>query len=86
MTSSLVLTDAMLAISFFLILFLETCINEYKNIRNTIVLEACECLECDRASIWLFDKDNDELWTKVGKGIDKPIRIKIGQGIAGYVA
>ena len=41
-------------------------------------MEACECLDCDRASVWLIDENGEDLWTKVGKGIGKPIRIKIG--------
>lgn len=52
---------------------------------NTIINEACENLQCDRASVFLVDKANGELWTKA-KGIDDVIRIDISKGIVGAVA
>ena len=33
-----------------------------------IVDETCECLECDRASVFMLDEQNEELWTKAAKG------------------
>ncbi len=44
-----------------------------------------EILEVDRCSIFLLDKDKNELWTKVAHGVDV-IRIPADRGIAGYVA
>ncbi len=44
-----------------------------------------EILEVDRCSIFLLDKEKNELWTKVAHGVDI-IRIPADRGIAGYVA
>ena len=42
--------------------------------------ETIECLECDRASIFLLDEVKEELWTKVAKG-SSTIRIPIKKGL-----
>jgi signal transduction histidine kinase/putative methionine-R-sulfoxide reductase with GAF domain len=46
-----------------------------------------EALEADRATLYLLDETNDELVSRVvqGDGV-RSIRLKIGHGIAGYVA
>ena len=48
-----------------------------------IVNETCECLECDRASVFLVDYLKEELWSKVAKGSDITIRIPLKAGIVG---
>lgn len=48
-----------------------------------IVDETSECLECDRASVFLVDRMKEELWSKVAKGSDKTIRIPLNSGIVG---
>lgn len=48
-----------------------------------IVNETCECLECDRASVFLVDYLKEELWSKVAKGSDITIRIPLKTGIVG---
>lgn len=50
-----------------------------------IVNETCECLECDRASVFLADYSKEELWSKVAKGSDITIRIPLKAGIVGRV-
>lgn len=50
-----------------------------------IVDETCECLECDRASVFMLDEQNEELWTKAAKGTTKTIRIPMKTGIGGSV-
>ena len=50
-----------------------------------IVSEACNILHCDRASVFIVDEANQELWTKVARGSNSTIRIPINSGIAGYV-
>jgi sigma-B regulation protein RsbU (phosphoserine phosphatase) len=40
-------------------------------------------LSCDRASIFLHDRQTDELWTKVALGTDSVIRLPAGAGIVG---
>jgi signal transduction histidine kinase len=46
-----------------------------------------EALEADRATLYLLDETNDELVSRIvqGDGV-RSIRLKIGHGIAGYVA
>lgn len=51
-----------------------------------LVIETCETLNCDRASVFLVDELNNELWTKVAKGSEQTIRIPMDKGIVGYVA
>jgi len=44
-------------------------------------------VEADRATLYLLDEANDELVSRVAQGEDvRSIRLKIGHGIAGYVA
>ena len=51
-----------------------------------IVDETCECLKCDRASVFLFDHEKEELWSKVAKGYGHTLRIPKNAGIVGHVA
>ncbi|MEF3192320.1 MAG: HD domain-containing protein [Campylobacterales bacterium] len=44
---------------------------------------AKDILNADRCSIFLYDKKNNELWTKVAHGV-KEIRIPASKGVAGY--
>ena len=46
---------------------------------------AQEILTSERVSLFLVDKETNELWTSIAKGV-KEIRIPINKGIAGYVA
>ena len=52
---------------------------------GTIVEAACEVLECERATIFLFDRDTDELYSRVATGADE-IRFPADRGIAGSAA
>lgn len=46
-----------------------------------------EYFNAQRATIFLIDEGEKELWSKVGVGLEsEEIRVKIGQGIAGQVA
>ena len=47
--------------------------------------KVCETLECDRASVFMLDELNGELWSRIAKGSDKTIRIPLGKGIVGAV-
>ena len=52
-----------------------------------IVEEASRSMDVDRASIFLCDYANSELYSRVAKGLETDeIRFPINQGIAGYVA
>ena len=46
---------------------------------------ARDVLEADRCSIFLYDREKDELWTKTAHGVDE-IRVSAKKGVAGYVA
>lgn len=50
-----------------------------------IVEETCASLESDRASVFLYNAEQEQLWTKVAKGSDKTITIPYNTGIAGQV-
>ncbi|TWT42311.1 Phosphoserine phosphatase RsbP [Phycisphaerae bacterium RAS1] len=50
-----------------------------------IVEAACEVLGCERATIFLYDKSTDELFTRVGRGVEG-IRFPADRGIAGCAA
>jgi signal transduction histidine kinase len=50
-----------------------------------IAQKACEVMEADRCSIFLYDANTDELWSTVALGMgEQVIRIPSGSGIAGY--
>ncbi len=46
---------------------------------------AREVLEVDRCSLFLYDREREELWTKVAHGVEE-IRVPAGSGIVGWVA
>lgn len=52
-----------------------------------IVNKICEILEAERGTLFLWDRESDELWSRVvlGDGM-KEIRIPSTDGLAGYVA
>ncbi len=44
-------------------------------------------LNCDRCSVFIFDRQTNELWSKVALGMQHTeIRVPFGKGIAGHVA
>jgi ribosomal protein L31E len=46
----------------------------------------CVLLNCERATVFIVDLVNEELWSKISKGTDKKIKIPLSKGIAGFVA
>lgn len=56
----------------------------------TIVSAAIDLLECDRATVFLYDAKADELWSRIATGIAgspiSEIRFAASRGIAGEVA
>ena len=53
---------------------------------KTIAEEARNAVQADRCTVFLYDKDTDELWSKVALGLgDHEIRFNASQGIAGSV-
>lgn len=53
---------------------------------DLIAREATSLLECDRASIFLLDRERHELWSKVALGSDEILRFDARRGIAGTAA
>ncbi len=53
---------------------------------DLIAHEATSLLDCDRASIFLLDRETNELWSKVALGSDQILRFDASKGIAGTTA
>ena len=51
-----------------------------------ILHEAAKVVEADRCSLFILDRERNELWTKLAQGSTKEIRLPLGSGIAGVVA
>src|ERR1700694_4149847 len=51
---------------------------------DVMAREATELLDCDRASIFLLDRERNELWSKVALGSDEILRFDAGHGIVGH--
>ena len=52
-----------------------------------ILAEVTKVMGADRSSLFLVDKERNELWSKIAQGLEmRELRIRIGMGIAGYVA
>src|SRR5579885_2517183 len=52
---------------------------------DLIAREATSLLGCDRASIFLLDRERNELWSKVALGSEETLRFDASLGIAGSV-
>jgi phosphoserine phosphatase len=56
-------------------------------ILETITTEACRALDCDRATIYQYDAEANELYTRVATELEvESIRKSLDQGISGFVA
>src|SRR5690242_10898896 len=53
---------------------------------DLVAREATRLLNAERASIFLLDRENVELWSKVALGSDEVIRFDARKGIAGAAA
>src|SRR2546423_15220873 len=53
---------------------------------DLIAREATSLLDCERASIFLLDRERNELWSKVALGSDDILRFDARRGIAGNTA
>jgi signal transduction histidine kinase len=54
---------------------------------KNIVTVALELTNADRGTLYLVDKNKDEIWSLIATGSDiLEIRLKMGEGLAGYVA
>lgn len=53
---------------------------------KTIAEETKEAIQADRCTVFLYDKETDELWSKVALGLESTeLRFKSDQGLAGHV-
>jgi Nif-specific regulatory protein len=51
---------------------------------DLIAREATSLLECDRASIFLLNREKNELWSKVALGSDEILRLGASLGVVGH--
>jgi HD-GYP domain-containing protein (c-di-GMP phosphodiesterase class II) len=51
-----------------------------------ILSRAAQVVDGDRCSLFLIDREKNELWSRVAQGVGEEIRLPMGQGIAGSVA
>eukprot|EP00913_Durusdinium_trenchii_P010863 g10192.t1 len=62
-------------------------LHDLDKILQTITAGACEALSCERASLYLYDDDQQELYTRVVTELEiEEIRSSIDFGITGWVA
>lgn len=53
---------------------------------KVITEETKDAIQADRCTVFLFDKENNEIWSKIALGIDSSeIRFPAGKGLAGHV-
>ena len=53
---------------------------------QTIAEETKEAIQADRCTVYLYDKETDELWSKVALGLGSTeLRFKSNKGLAGHV-
>ena len=64
-----------------------TALTDIDELLKVIAEETKNAIQADRCTVFLWDKDSDELWSKVALGIDdsKEIRFPADKGLAGYV-
>ena len=64
-----------------------TALTDVDELLKVIAEETKNAIQADRCTVFLWDKDTDELWSKVALGIDesKEIRFPADKGLAGYV-
>ncbi len=51
-----------------------------------ILSEAARVVEAERCTIFILDRERNELWSRVAMGTQNEIRVPLGSGIAGTVA
>jgi DNA-binding response OmpR family regulator len=61
-------------------------ITDFNLLLKTIINLAGDALNAERATIFIYDRSSNELWSRVGTGLDlKEIRFPVNKGIAGEV-
>lgn len=64
-----------------------TALTDIDELLRVIAEETKNAIQADRCTVFLWDKDTDELWSKVALGMDasQEIRFPADKGLAGYV-
>ena len=63
-----------------------TALTDIDELLHVIAQETKNAMQADRCTVFLWDKDSNELWSKVALGVDnKEIRFPADKGLAGYV-
>ena len=64
-----------------------TALTDIDELLRVIAEETKNAIQADRCTVFLWDKDTDELWSKVALGVDASheIRFPADKGLAGYV-
>ncbi len=64
-----------------------TALTDIDELLKVIAQETKNAMQAERCTVFLWDKDDDELWSKVALGVDedKEIRFPADKGLAGYV-
>ncbi len=64
-----------------------TALTDIDELLKVIAEETKNAMQADRCTVFLWDKDTDELWSKVALGLEesKEIRFPADKGLAGYV-
>lgn len=64
-----------------------TALTDIDELLTVIAEETKNAIQADRCTVFLWDKDSDELWSKVALGLDssQEIRFPADKGLAGYV-
>lgn len=64
-----------------------TALTDIKVLLKVIAEETKVAIQADRCTVFLWDKETDELWSMVALGMDsEEIRFPASKGLAGYVA
>jgi len=64
-----------------------TALTDIKVLLKVIAEETKTAIQADRCTVFLWDKERDELWSMVALGLDsEEIRFPASKGLAGYVA
>lgn len=64
-----------------------TALTDIKVLLKVIAEETKNAIQADRCTVFLWDKETDELWSMVALGMDsEEIRFPASKGLAGYVA
>ncbi len=63
-----------------------TALTDIDELLHVIAQETKNAIQADRCTVFLWDKDSNELWSKVALGVEnKEIRFPADRGLAGYV-